>query len=81
MRILRLRELTKIVGLSKVTIWRMEREGTFPRRRQLSSGSVGWLDEEVEEWMRERPVAKLKPLDGHFLARDDKEKDPQHNAH
>ncbi|MCX7143777.1 MAG: AlpA family phage regulatory protein [Proteobacteria bacterium] len=42
------------VGLSRTTIWRMERAGCFPRRRQLSSNSVAWLQSEVEHWKQSR---------------------------
>jgi prophage regulatory protein len=46
-----------MTGISAATIWRMERQGEFPARRQLTEGRVGWLDTEVEEWLRTRPVA------------------------
>ncbi len=56
MRFLRIDELIGKVGLSRPTIWRLERAGEFPKRRQLGKNSVAWLEEEVEEWMREREV-------------------------
>ena len=55
MRFLRTSEVTNKVSLSRSTIWRLESKGDFPRRRQIGPGAVGWLDEEVEEWMRNRP--------------------------
>jgi len=30
----------------------MEKRGEFPARRRLSSGRVGWLRSEVEEWAK-----------------------------
>ena len=48
------REVSKLSGLSRVTIWRMQREGEFPPRRQIGRRRVGWLKSEVEEWMRTR---------------------------
>lgn len=56
-RIITKKELLKIVSLSYVTIWRLEKAGTFPARRKLSCNRVGWLSSEVEEWMRAREVA------------------------
>ena len=53
-RILRIRDVTAKTGLSRVTIWRMEREGRFPLRRQLSTNSVGWIAEEVDVWIATR---------------------------
>jgi len=32
----------------------MERNGKFPRRRQISSNSVGWLKSEVDAWVESR---------------------------
>jgi prophage regulatory protein len=44
----------EVSGLSRVTVWRMERDDRFPRRRQLSSNSVGWLKSEVDAWVDSR---------------------------
>ena len=38
-------------------IARLEAAGMFPKRVQLGPGRVGWVEEEIEEWMRER-IAK-----------------------
>jgi len=48
------------VGLSRTTIWRMERTGCFPRRRQLSANSVAWLQSEVEQWKQSRVSVGLQ---------------------
>ena len=55
MKILSLPRVIKKTGLSKVTIWRREKEGNFPKRIQLSANRVGWIREEIEEWLRTRP--------------------------
>ena len=41
-------------GLSRSTIWRLERQGVFPKHRQISSNAVGWLEQEVNDWMQSR---------------------------
>ena len=56
MRFLRIGQVIDKVGLSRPTIWRLERAGEFPKRRQLGKRSVGWVEEEVEEWMQSRVV-------------------------
>lgn len=56
MRFIRTAELVGKVGLSRATIWRLERAGKFPKRRQIGPGSVAWLESEVEEWMKQREV-------------------------
>ncbi|PYQ71873.1 MAG: transcriptional regulator [Acidobacteria bacterium] len=38
-------------GLSRSTIWRLERRGEFPRHRRISPNAVGWLEQEINEWM------------------------------
>ncbi|MGE3975103.1 MAG: helix-turn-helix transcriptional regulator [Bdellovibrionales bacterium] len=51
-------ELTKICPFSRSTIWRWERSGLFPKRRQVSPGRVGWLASEVEEFLAKMPKAR-----------------------
>ena len=48
------RECREITSLSRVTRWRMERAGTFPRRRQISPNRVGWLESEIRDWVEAR---------------------------
>jgi predicted DNA-binding transcriptional regulator AlpA len=59
-KILRAKEVcrrTGRTGLSRTTIWRIERHGAFPDRRQLSPGAVGWIEAEVEAWIANRKAA------------------------
>ena len=56
MRMLRLKEVVRVKGLARMTIWRLERKGEFPLRRQLGPRSVAWLQGDVEEWIASRPV-------------------------
>lgn len=56
-RIIRTPELLEITGLSRTTIWRLERQGRFPPRIQLGSHSVGWILDEVMSWVASRPLA------------------------
>ncbi len=55
--IMRLPGVRQAVGLSNTTIWRLERAGAFPRRRQLSASAVGWLRSEILAWIESRAVA------------------------
>jgi len=57
-RIIRKPELLNIVGLSDPTIWRMEKDGTFPKRLRLGGNSCGWLESEVMDWLAERAEAR-----------------------
>lgn len=53
-RLLRPRDVARMVGLSRVSLWRLEQEGKFPARRKLSANRVAWLTAEVEDWIRTR---------------------------
>ena len=44
--------VAQVVAMSTATIERLEREGQFPKRRQLSGQRVGWLVR--EDGARER---------------------------
>jgi len=52
-------DIPAVTGISLETVKRLEREGRFPRRRQLSDGSVGWLMAEIEAWAAALPKSEL----------------------
>ena len=58
-RIIRPDELVDWLGISRTTVWRLQRKGEFPPPRQLSPNAVGWLESEVDEWLesRRRPAS------------------------
>ena len=60
-RMLRFPVVRERTGLSRTTVWRMERRGEFPAHCQLSANTVGWLEEEVTAWIRARSGS---PTDG-----------------
>ena len=55
MKILRTPEILSLTGLSRVTLWRKEREGTFPKRVQLGANSIGWKSDEIDAWLESLP--------------------------
>ena len=58
-------EVCAAIGKSDTTIWRMERAGQFPSRRQTGLGnSTAYLASEIYEWIISRPVVKLQPNKG-----------------
>lgn len=50
-------EVVALVGLGFTTIWRLEKRGEFPARKQLSIGRVAWLSTEIEAWIAGRGLA------------------------
>ena len=57
-RLLRPKEVSAKIGLSKTTIWRAVRVGDFPCPLRLSGRAVGWLEAEVDEWIHTRVRTK-----------------------
>jgi prophage regulatory protein len=55
MLILRTAAVIQLTGLSRTTLWRLERQGEFPARVRLGLNSVGWLEEEIARWIDTRP--------------------------
>ena len=53
-RFLRLPEVLARTGLSRSTIYVRLDQGLFPRPLSLGARAVGWLESEVDEWIRER---------------------------
>ena len=56
-RFLRLPKVLARTGLSRSTIYVRLEQGRFPQPVSLGGRAVGWIEEEVDEWMRERIVA------------------------
>ncbi len=61
-KVIRMPELEEKTGLNRVTIYRMVKEGEFPRQREISSRNVGWLSTDVDQWLINRPVAGTPEL-------------------
>lgn len=59
MKFLSKKQVREKVLYSFAQIARLESAGAFPKRVQLGPSRVGWLEEEIEEWMRER-IAKRR---------------------
>lgn len=57
MKIIRAPQLEKLVPLSRVTFWRLEKQGAFPQRVRIGKNSVGWFEHEVIQWIASRPKA------------------------
>ena len=56
-RFLRLPEVLARTGLSRSTVYVRLDQGSFPRPVSLGARAVGWIESEVDEWIRERIAA------------------------
>jgi prophage regulatory protein len=57
-RLVRLKELTNIIGYSSTSIWRRCKEGTFPCALKIGPRAVAWRFTEIEAWMNSRQIAR-----------------------
>jgi prophage regulatory protein len=60
MKILSYDELKPIKGIpySKPHLWRLERDGKFPKRVALGKSRHGWLESEIDDWIAERMASR-----------------------
>lgn len=56
-RIMKPEEVYERLGLSKVTVWRMRKQGEFPPPIRLSGGRVGWPEQVIADWIASRSQA------------------------
>jgi prophage regulatory protein len=55
--ILRLPAVKTRTGLSRSTIYLRVSEGSFPKPVGLGGRAVGWVEEEIDDWLAERIAA------------------------
>ena len=54
MRMLSKRQVRELVLYSPAHISRLETAGKFPKRVRLGPSRVGWIEQEVLDWLQER---------------------------
>ena len=50
-RLIGFNEVHNRVGLSRTSVWRLERSGHFPRSVQISPGRRAWREADVDQWI------------------------------
>ena len=53
-RLIRLKELTKIIGLSRSMIYKLLSEEKFPKRIRLTQRTVVWRLSEIDAWIESK---------------------------
>ena len=54
-RMLRRRSVERMTGLSKSTLYRLIKQGSFPPPLRLTAKAVRWRRDEINEWLSGRP--------------------------
>ena len=53
-RLLKLKQVMSITGLSRSYVYELAKAGTFPQPLKLSERSSAWVESEVQQWINER---------------------------
>ena len=50
-RILRLRTILAMLGISRSSLYKKISQGTFPTKIKLGPRAVGWLEADIDDWI------------------------------
>jgi prophage regulatory protein len=53
-----MKRVTEMTTLSRTTLWRMVRQGRFPRPIKISPNRVAWREYDVVDWVQARSEAR-----------------------
>lgn len=53
-KLIRFPAVRERTGLSRSTIWRLERQGAFPRHHRISPNAVAWVEDDVAKWIQSK---------------------------
>lgn len=59
-KVIRRPEVEALTGLKRSSIYAKMAEGTFPKPVNLGIRAVGWIESEVEEWLKNRIAESRK---------------------
>mgnify|MGYP000912330146 CR=1 FL=1 len=54
MKILRPKDLAKMLSISKSTLWRLEKEIDFPSKVGVTERCKGWYLSDIEQWLNQK---------------------------
>ncbi|AIW16491.1 AlpA family transcriptional regulator [Vibrio tubiashii] len=60
-KIIRLPVVIQKTGLSRSTIYLRMSKGTFPQSISLGERAIGWVEEEIEQWVLQRILDSKSP--------------------
>jgi prophage regulatory protein len=63
---LKLKQVQKMTGLSRSTIYAYIDKGAFPKQVKLGERCVAWIEDEVIEWIDTRIMARDAANSGSF---------------
>lgn len=61
-RLIRLKEVIHISGLSRASIYSFMEEGIFPQSVSLGARAIGWRYQDIQNWIQEKIQERDKKL-------------------
>ena len=58
MRVIKLKKVKELTSLSSATIYRLVKNGEFPKQLKLAERSSGWLLEEINDWLESKSTLR-----------------------
>ena len=55
-QMIRMPEVARTTSLSKSTIYDLIKANKFPRPKRLGKRAVGWLADDIQNWIENRPL-------------------------
>lgn len=71
--ILRIEVVLRRSGLKRTMLYDLIAKGQFPKQVALGARAVGWYEDEVDEWVRNRDSAKRNPARSSQAVTDEEE--------
>ena len=59
-KIYRLKNVIEVTGMSRSTIYRLMGQDRFPKPIKLSQRIIGFLEEDIDQWIQERYQEGIK---------------------
>lgn len=59
-KILRLKQVKEITGISRSSIYLRMKEGTFPQSLSLGPRAIGWSSTSIDQWVNDRIIESQK---------------------
>ncbi|MDC3345608.1 AlpA family phage regulatory protein [Candidatus Pseudothioglobus singularis] len=58
MRVIKITKVKELTSLSSATIYRLVKNGKFPKQLKLAERSSGWLLEEINDWLESKSTLR-----------------------
>ena len=58
MRVIKLPKVRELTSLSNATIYRLVKQGEFPKQLKLAERSSGWLLDEINDWLESKSILR-----------------------